>query len=286
MIPQKSSHAGERVALSVLTVVAPRTTVVSAREPTLLVTMESAVAKVSCDGVDLTLDRSGFVVVPRGARVTLRASASASRVAALALREPLFAKVARTYAKLGVDRSRLGLWMGRLELLPRTVWVHEIVHRYVFERYALGEADNAATRFLETEILKEVYFLFRDRAAGADRATSVRKYSASVERALAYVEAHLFDASDARALARHARASESTLLRAFRRELGRTPAAYWRGRKLDEALVLLRAGRHSVFEVSTIVGYDNPTAFAFAFRQRFGGPPSAFVPRGRSRPPP
>ena len=30
-----------------------------------------------------------------------------------------------------------------------TVWIHEIVHRYVFERYALGERDNLATRFLD-----------------------------------------------------------------------------------------------------------------------------------------
>src|SRR5262249_36850913 len=150
-------------------------------------------------------------------------------------------------------------WIQRLELLPRTVWVHEIVHRYIFERYVLHQDDNVATRFLETEILKEIYFLFRDREVGADRATSVHTHSSCVERAMAYIDAHRLEPCRVAALARHARASQSTLLRAFHRELGCGPGAYWRSRKLDQALILLRAGRHSVAEVATRVGYDNPT---------------------------
>jgi AraC-like DNA-binding protein len=281
MIPEKSSSSsGARASLAVIGVVHRERHVLRAEAPSLLLTVESAVAEVRAGhGDDLTLDRSACIVVPAGARVTLRTSSPASRVAVISFHEPLFASVARAYRKLGLDRERLARWLAKLSLLPRTVWVHEIVHRYVFERTVLHAQDNAATRFLEMEILKEVYFLFRDRDDGADRATALRRHSACVERAIAYVETHLFDACDVSAVASRAGASESTLLRAFRREVGCSPGAYGRNRKLDEALVLLRTGRYSVADIATRVGYDNPTAFGFAFRRRFGQPPTTFRPR-------
>jgi AraC-like DNA-binding protein len=286
MIPQKTSKRSERVRLTVVGLAGRGVVTVRAAAPMLLVTIESSVARASTRGLDLTLDRSGCLLLPRGSDVALCVSGVAAKVAAFAFQEPLFALVARTYGKVGVDRRRLDRWTLRLELLPRTVWIHEIVHRYVFEREALGEDDNLVTRFLEAEILKEIYFLFRDREAGADRATIVRANSACVERAIAYVDAHLLEPCDVAALAAHARASESTLLRAFHREIGASPAAYWRNRKLDVALILLRGGRHSVAEVAVQAGYDNPTAFGFAFRKRFGRAPSSFKPRRPLRPAP
>ena len=99
-----------------------------------------------------------------------------------------------------------------------------------------------------------------------------------MKRAVAWIEAHLFEPTGLVELARRAGASESTLLRSFRRELGCGPGEYWRARRLDEAVVLLRAERHSVAEVATRVGYDNPTSFAYAFRRRFGRSPSSFRP--------
>jgi AraC-like DNA-binding protein len=284
MNPQKpSTLRGDHVWLSVLGLLAPDRAVIRADAPSLVLTLEAAVAQVSRERAVLTLDRSGCLVLPRGVRVTLRGASASARVAVLSFQEPLFDRVARAYRKLGVERPRLDRWAQRLEVLPRTLWVHEIVHRYVFERYVLGEHRNAATRFLETEILKEIYFLFRDRDEGADRATAVRRYGPAVERALAHIEAHLFEPCDVRALAARAGASESTLLRAFRRELGVSPGVYWRGRRLEEALVLLRSGQHSIAEIAARVGYDNPTAFGFAFRRRFGEPPSRFLPRRPAR---
>ncbi|HLL23750.1 MAG TPA: AraC family transcriptional regulator, partial [Kofleriaceae bacterium] len=149
--------------------------------------------------------------------------------------------------------------------------------RYVFERHALGKHGNLATQFLEIEIAKEIFYLFRDRECGDERATIVRTHSPQVERALAHIEAHLLDHVRVTTLARIAATSTSTLLRMFRSELGCSPAAYWRNRKLDEALLWLRGGR-SVADVANRAGYENPTAFGFAFRRRFGRPPSTFRP--------
>jgi AraC-like DNA-binding protein len=249
--------------------------------PTLFVTLEASVVHLSVSGRLIALDRTACVLVPAQARVEVRGSASSpsSRVAVLGFTESLVALAARTYQHLGFDPGRLARWLTRLEVLPRTIWIHEIVHRYVFERHALDEHDNDATRFLETEITKEIYFLFRDRDAGFDRATPMQSRSTVVARAVATIEACLFEPLGVAELASRAGASESTLLRAFRRELGCTPAEYWRSRKLDEALVLLRAGGMSVAEVGASVGYENPTAFGYAFKGRFGRPPSAFLPR-------
>jgi AraC-like DNA-binding protein len=275
MIPHKPS-----VELAVLGVAAEPMTIRIA-VPSLVVSIESSVAHVRVRGTDVTVDRSSCLVVPGRDVVTMQAT-GAARVVVLGFHASVLAAVEGEYKQLGFDRARFVRWLKRSAELPRTVWLHELVHRYVFERHALGETDNLAIRFLEIEIAKEIYFLFRDRESGAERATIVRTHSPQVDRALHHIESHLFDVCNVAALTRVSGASSSTLLRLFRNEVGCSPGAYWRNRKLDEALIALRAGR-SVAEVATRIGYENPTAFGFAFRRRFGRSPSAFRPTGRIR---
>jgi AraC-like DNA-binding protein len=271
-----------RPEIAVIGVAAGEPATVRPALPSVIVTLESAIAAVRGRGGAATLDRAGCLVAPAGEALAIEARGAASRVAVVGLAPHAIAAAEREYRALGFDRGKLDRWLGKRALLPRTVWVHEIVHRYVFERHALGQHDNQATRFLEVELVKEVYFLFRDRTSGAERTTMVHAHSRSVAAALAHVEAHLFEPCDVARLARTAGASESTLLRLFRTEVGCSPGAYWRNRQLDEALLALRAGR-SVAEVAARVGYESPSAFGSAFRKRFGRPPSAFRPRGRAR---
>jgi AraC-like DNA-binding protein len=273
---QHSTRDRRRADLAILALVTGDPSVVRVDRPSVIFTIEWATARCGAD----TLDRSNVLITSRAAAIgTL---ASTTRIGVIGFHEPLLAAVEREYRALGLERRRFDRWLRARSVLPRTTWLHEILHRYVFERHALGHHDNQATRFLEVEIAKEIYFLFRDRDLGADRATIVRAPGAPVERALRYIETHLFEPCDAAALAKIAAVSSSTLLRQFRGELGCGPGAYWRNRKLDEALIALRSGR-SVAEVATRVGYDNPTAFGFAFRRRFGRPPSAYRPTGRVR---
>ena len=96
------------------------------------------------------------------------------------------------------------------------------------------------------------------------------------------IEADLVSPLAVADLARRCRVSESTLLRAFKRELGCTPGAYARGRRMDEALALLRAGCFSITEVAGRVGYDNPTSFSHAFQLHFGNLPSSFLRRAQA----
>lgn len=252
---------------------------VDARAVTVLFPLRVSVVEVSVRRQTLQLDRTHWGLVPAGVRVSLMARTPGSRLILATVHPALIEKVAGLYAKVSLDPKRFARWLEEPQLLPRTVWVEEILQRYLFERQVCEGSDNDATRFLEAEIVKEAYFLLRDRDAGADRASVVQQHSPTVERALAHIEANLFASPSIRGLARIAGASESTLLRAFRRELGCTPSAYWRMRRLDEALALLESGHHTVAEVASLVGYDNPSAFAHAFSLRFGRAPSELLPR-------
>ncbi|MEZ4340054.1 MAG: AraC family transcriptional regulator [Sandaracinaceae bacterium] len=252
---------------------------VETRAPTVLFTLRAGVVDAEVRGQRLQLDRTHWGLAPAKSRIQVRSRTPGARLLMAAAHPPLIDKVVELYRKVHLDGARLARWLAAPQLLTRTVWVDEIIQRYLFERQVCEGFDNDATRFLEAEIVKEAYYLLRDRDEGADRASLVQKHSATVERALAEIEAHLFGAPRIKELARVAGASESTLLRAFKRELGCTPSAYWRMRRLDEALVLLESVRHGVAEVATLVGYDNASAFAHAFALRFGRAPSELLPR-------
>jgi AraC-like DNA-binding protein len=253
------------------------------QSPGLLMPIEGGVARVQVGKLEDNLDRSSFLVLPAASVVRIDAVTTGLRVAAVAFHPPLFERVETTYHSLGLDGTLFETLLASATILPRTVWIHEVVHRYIFERDVLGAPDNIATDFLETEILKEIYYLFRDRAQGYERASIQHQYCEAVEKAVAYLEEHLFESPSVPALAKAAAVSESTLLRSFRRDLGITPAAYWRGRKLDSALDMLRTGRFTVAEVAEKVGYEDATAFGNAFRLRFGKAPSTYRPSAKHR---
>lgn len=246
--------------------------------PTVVFPLRASVVEVICGERSMVLGRTSWGLAPQGATLHLRAQTPGGRVLLGTATAPLVARVVALYRELRLDGPRLARWLGELQELPRTVWVDEIVQRYLFERQVCGGHDNDATRFLEAEIIKEAYYLLRDREEGTDRASFVVAHPPTLERALTHIETHLFDAPDVRSLARAVGASESTLLRNFKRGMGCTPSAYWRMRRLDEALTLLESGRYGVAEVALMVGYDNPSAFTQAFQARFSRLPSDLVP--------
>jgi AraC-like DNA-binding protein len=152
------------------------------------------------------------------------------------------------------------------------------VQRFVFEREVCGKPASRAARFLEVELVKEMFFLGREQLDGRTRDSVLFEGDELVARARAWIEAHVFEPFRIGELVRHCHASESTVLRAFHRELGVPPLAYARRRRLEEALQLLESGRYGVTEIATRVGYENPSAFSAAFRDQFGIAPSRVRP--------
>jgi AraC-like DNA-binding protein len=236
---------------------------------------------VPTDGIvalrDRTLDRASIEVLPAGDRALVTATSPVAHVLLLAPSAGLVAHVVRTYGG-EIDARLLSRYLGTPQVLPRTNWFNEVAHRYLFERAVCKKRDNEATRFLETEIVKEIYFLSRSRDEARDRASVVESGTELVKRAQATIDEHLFDTDVVARLARTCGASESTLLRAFKRELAQTPAAYVRARRLDESMLLLKSRRYAVGEIALMVGYRTFAAFSHAFRERFGVRPSDVRP--------
>ena len=245
--------------------------------PALVFPLDTTIVALRAGDAETRLDRSCFAVVP--ARLAHRIEASPTgtiAVVTLRIAEPLVAAAAREFHEL--DARRLGEVLAGLRLLPRTRWVDELVHRYVFERTVCERDASLAARFVEIELTKEVYFLGREQLEQHTRSSVVFEGDPVAARARAWIEAHLFELFRIDELARHCHVSESTLLRAFRRELGVSPLAHLRRRRLEEAMQLLESGRYGVTEVAARVGYDNPSAFAAAVRAQFGLSPSRARP--------
>lgn len=120
---------------------------IEARAATLLVPVHAGLAEIASGGTKHVVDRAAWMLLPAGTRAVVRA---------------LFERC-----------------LSEVQLLPRTVWVNEICHRYLFERAVCRKSDNVATHFLESEIVKEVYFACR---TAAERTSHVARPSAVIER--------------------------------------------------------------------------------------------------------
>jgi len=235
--------------------------------------VENGIVDGACGALRSALDTSSWLLVPAGVTLVLVASSVVAHTLVLTVPLALMRRVTEVYGE-EVSLARFRRYVESPRVLVRTTWVNELAHRYLFERAVCRKRDNDATRFLETEIAKELYFLCHEEEGRLERPSLVEERTPVVRRALEHLEKHLFEAAVLRELPRAAGASSSTLLRAFQRELGESPLAYLRTRRLDEALMLLKSRRLRVSEVSAFVGYTNLAAFSHAFRARFGLRPS------------
>lgn len=243
------------------------------RAGTMIVPVEAGIVDVDVGGERYVVDQATWLVAPRGARAVVIAKSPTAHTLVLGLSEGLVDKTVATYGG-EIEPDRFVRYLSSVQLLPRTNWVNEICHRYLFERAVCKKRDNDATRFLETEIAKEAYFVCRDRDASLSRAPFIEKRSPLVARAMRFVGDHLFDPDVVARLGKACGASPSTLLRAFKKEIGQAPLAFVRQRRLDESMLLLKAKELSIGEIATLVGYRNFAAFSQAFRARFGVRPS------------
>jgi len=243
--------------------------------PALLVPLASSAVSLQLgDEPPMRVDRASIALVPSGTPYRVQPFGAATELLTLLVGPGARELACREY-RGHVVMARLTGMLRTARLLPRTRWVDELAYRYHFERSICEKHRSAAAAFLETEITKELYFLCHERESDRTRASLLHEEDDLVSRARARIEADPFAPLRVRDLARHCHASESTLLRAFRRELGATPASYARERRLDAALLMLHSGRLAVGEVATRVGYSNVAAFTAAFGRRFGSPPSA-----------
>lgn len=246
--------------------------------PSLWFPLESSVVELEVGGESRRIDRASFALVPACAPHRASALGSVVSLAVLGI-GPDARRAARREYEPDFDARAFDTIVSAPRFFARTRWVDEIVQRYVFERTVCEKHGSAAARFLETEIVKELFFLGKEQLERRTRASVVHQEGDLARRARAWLEANLFEAITARDLAKRCSASESTVLRAFRQAFGVAPTIYLRNRRLEEALLLLESGRYTVSEIAVRVGYGNVSAFTVAFRRRFGSAPSEVKPK-------
>jgi AraC-like DNA-binding protein len=184
-------------------------------------------------------------------------------------------------ANLGVTRREAQSLLKQPFTVVRTAWFTQILERYFAIRMLASSEPSARGAFLEHELVTEML-----RCATARHDDPPSEASPQLEgepgdaftRALRYLEANLFQKVELVALAKHSGASISTLLRCFRKEVGSTPHAYVKARRLDEAKRLLKSGTAQVKVVALLVGYADVPSFSHAYKLHFGISPKHDTP--------
>lgn len=109
------------------------------------------------------------------------------------------------------------------------------------------------------------------RPAGAELSSEELR---RVDAVTAHLSARVDETPSLNALAKMAGINQTTLSDQFKAVHGETIFSYLRNTRLDAARRILRCERASVTDTALRVGFSSPTAFATAYRRRFGHPPS------------
>jgi transcriptional regulator GlxA family with amidase domain len=97
----------------------------------------------------------------------------------------------------------------------------------------------------------------------------------------AWIAGHLDQDLSVAALAERSHMSARSFARAFRREVGQTPAAYVEALRVERARVLLEDGAPSLEAVARATGFSSAEVLRRAFQRRIGVSPGAYRERFR-----
>lgn len=105
------------------------------------------------------------------------------------------------------------------------------------------------------------------------RTHSGARYSAAIQKAVAYIDANLSGELSLHSLARLLRLSPGYLSALFHRETGMTLAAYILSQRMKAALQLLQSTRLQVQTIAQLSGFSDPNYFGKQFKRYYGVTP-------------
>jgi AraC-like DNA-binding protein len=176
---------------------------------------------------------------------------------------------------VNISQQDLLSFTQNFKLVLRTQWLEQLLQNYFALRVVGKSTDNEVLNFFEQQILIEMLSTVYK---SNDRRPEIKLPSQNEEnvgaRALKFIEANLFEDIELDVIARKTYASVSSLLRQFKKQTGQTPYNYIKGRRLEEAMKLLKVTTHNVSEVALLIGYNNFGAFSEAFKEKYKITPS------------
>ncbi|MGI5838744.1 MAG: helix-turn-helix transcriptional regulator [bacterium] len=107
----------------------------------------------------------------------------------------------------------------------------------------------------------------------------LRKYTAKneINMVIDYLWEHVNREFSLDKLSEIANLSPYYLVRLFKDNTGKTPYAYYMDIKIGKAMEYLKAGKHSITEISFILGFSSHSHFSSIFKKRVGMTPSDFI---------
>ena len=220
--------------------------------------------RVRSGSMDLLLSQNHFCIIRPGVRHSVQAATSGPR---------------GKYLDLRVSGDRPGPLISHVERLGRAdvkIWRNP-AGTVAAMAGDLRQAMLRGTPADDAELLGPVWCLLRrSHPAPADADASASIGDARIQSTLTLMHDLLGDDLPIHQMAERVHLSVSQLNRLFHQELGVGPAAYLRRLRLERARQLLRASTLSVKQISQKCGFQNPQAFARAFRREFDESPSRF----------
>ena len=184
---------------------------------------------------------------------------------------PMWNLILEGAKQLGVKETELSFLNKKCQKVPKTPWLNHLVWHYFFEK-VIAKSERVHLEFFEKQIVLEVLKILFKKSTKEQMPPNLEEQPV-FQRALKFIETNLFEDIGLDHIARNAFTSVSSLLREFKKNIKKTPFAYIRERRLEEALPLLQKGR-PVGEVAMLVGYGNFGAFSEAFKRHYHKNPS------------
>lgn len=158
----------------------------------------------------------------------------------------------------------------------RTVLLNELLNAYFIETI-LEHKDPIHLSHLSSQILEEVLRIIFSikRKSSLENSHSDDKYRLS--KAFQFIEGNLFHKLTTKLIAEKSGISSATLFREFQKEFKISPGEYITKRRLDESLILIKQGHHTISDIAYIVGYSDLASFSKSFKSRFGKSPKNFA---------
>lgn len=105
------------------------------------------------------------------------------------------------------------------------------------------------------------------------RIESVAFYSKKVTKAVQYIQEHLYESCTVGEIAEHLHLNPRYFAELFKKEVGVSPSAYIKQKKMEEAYHLLSRHDMQVHEVSEMLGFCNASYFSAEFKRTFSDTP-------------
>jgi len=120
-----------------------------------------------------------------------------------------------------------------------------------------------------------ISFIINNLCEGETEKKQTRSVS-ELDGAKIFINDHLYDDIDIKAVADHVGLSESRFKTRFKNEYGITPYAYITNKRIDAAKKLLRESQKSITQIAYMLNFSSSNHFSTVFKTRTGLTPSQF----------